>query len=56
MTNKELREILKQYPDDMPITLHTPYNDGFCWHGIEKIEMRTYEDGDKEIIIHSEDS
>lgn len=49
MTNKELQEILKQYPDDLTITLDTPYD----WYGIKKVYLETDNDSEPEIIIET---
>jgi len=39
MTNKELQEILKQYPDDAVIIRYNVYQDmNAQWSGYEKVE------------------
>lgn len=39
MTNKELQDILKQYPDDAEIIRHNVYQDmNAQWDGYEKVD------------------
>ena len=40
MTNKELQDILKQYPDDAEIIRHNVYQDmNAQWSGYEKVRQ-----------------
>ena len=52
MTNKELQEILKQYPDDAEIIRHNVYQDmNAQWDGYEKVDRVHIELGEfKEVF------
>lgn len=42
MTNKELQELLRQYPDDLPVYLHIPFGSEEAWHyRIDDIQHET---------------
>lgn len=47
MTNKELQEILKQYPDDAEIIRYNVYQDmNASWDGYEKVDKIHIEYGE----------
>lgn len=49
MTNKELQELLKQYPDDMPVGFFSTYIDETCYGSVDEVtEVRESYLGDSE--------
>lgn len=51
MNNKELQELLKQYPDDIKITLETSWD----WYDITKVFLHAPGNSEPEIMIVAEE-